>query len=386
MNITDDNLNTTDNYIYTTEDTLYTTDRYSHINWTAVFATIEGYSEFKAFGRILRYVYPTLFLVGVFGNSLSFVVMCRHQLRGMVTSVYLQTLAVVDTLVLLTGLLRHWIIDVSHRDIREHSTVSCKLHIFLVYWSLRFSAWIIVAITGERFICVFYPFIYKYRITKKTAIISLMVMAFSCAIHDSHFFFTFTLFNYPRTRDNVSYVIKHCSMYREYTHFWRFIWPFVDMTFACLLPSAIIIIGNISIIYRLVNSRLVQVNVSYHPKFTSMTTTFIVISIGFVLTTLPLRILTALLYTGKLWPETFDPYYHVKIDLWWVCLTFLMYSNNACNFLLYFISSHRFRGQLKVMFTKIFTKYRVHPQGGAFTTDPNVMTLSNIRQATTFTT
>jgi hypothetical protein len=50
-----------------------------------------------------------LLVIGVIGNSLVLLTMSRQQLNGTSTSVYLMTMAVLDTLVLIVGLIPDWL-------------------------------------------------------------------------------------------------------------------------------------------------------------------------------------------------------------------------------------------------------------------------------------
>ena len=54
-------------------------------------------------------VSPILLVIGVVGNSLVLLTMSRQQLNGTSTSVYLITMAVLDTLVLIVGLIPDWL-------------------------------------------------------------------------------------------------------------------------------------------------------------------------------------------------------------------------------------------------------------------------------------
>ncbi len=120
-----------------------------------------------------RYVSPFIILIGIVGNVLSFLVMSRKTLQGSVTSLYLRVLAVVDSMVLITGLLRQWI-RVLAVDIRDTSVVICKTDIFLLYWSLGSSAWILSLIAIERCFGVLYPHHYKRCVTERSATVVLV--------------------------------------------------------------------------------------------------------------------------------------------------------------------------------------------------------------------
>ena len=72
---------------------------------------IEAYRLHK---QLYVYLSPIIIIVGVVGNSLSFVVLVQKPFRRVSTYCYLIVLAVADTVVLTAGLLPKWIKQVSN--------------------------------------------------------------------------------------------------------------------------------------------------------------------------------------------------------------------------------------------------------------------------------
>ncbi len=96
--------------------------------YAATTADPEGEHLESSLGRNLwAYGSPVLIIIGTVGNLLSAVVMLRQNLRKCTTSLYLLVLAVVDTLVLYTGLLRHWILLWRGRPGHQHCSLSYPL-------------------------------------------------------------------------------------------------------------------------------------------------------------------------------------------------------------------------------------------------------------------
>ncbi|XP_041363509.1 B2 bradykinin receptor-like [Gigantopelta aegis] len=85
-------------------------------------------AEYKVAVALWKYMSPCLMLLGLVGNTLSFVVLSKSSMRKTTTSLYLRFLAVFDSLVLYSGLMRHWIIYITVYDIREYNSAVCKIH------------------------------------------------------------------------------------------------------------------------------------------------------------------------------------------------------------------------------------------------------------------
>lgn len=71
---------------------------------------------------------PILLVIGGIGNPLCILILLRKR-RANSTIVYLCFLAVFDILVLYTGLLRQYLKQIADFDIRDLSSLTCKLHV-----------------------------------------------------------------------------------------------------------------------------------------------------------------------------------------------------------------------------------------------------------------
>ena len=116
------------------------------------------YAEYRITKHILLYVPPILCICGIIGNVVSFVIWTRRSMRKFSTYFYLAVLAGADSSVLLVGLLRLWIGEITGHDIRNAHDVTCKIFTWLGYTSSDFSVWLIIAVTCERYLVVCHPF------------------------------------------------------------------------------------------------------------------------------------------------------------------------------------------------------------------------------------
>lgn len=74
--------------------------------------------------------------------------------------------------------------------LRLQSDFACKLHTFLVYFTLDFSVWILVAVTADRCLCVSAPFLAKRWCTLKQARLVVVSIAAVLFLINMHYFWT----------------------------------------------------------------------------------------------------------------------------------------------------------------------------------------------------
>ncbi|GFO27884.1 growth hormone secretagogue receptor type 1-like [Plakobranchus ocellatus] len=185
---------------------------------------------------------------------MSVAVMSRTNMRTSQASVYLIALALADIIVLYTGLLRHFIKEVSGVDIRHFSTASCKLHPFLVYTSLDTSVWILVAFTGERIISVYLPYKVKNICTRFTSLVLVGVILVVMFALNSHFLYGMSSVTEVQN-DNSTWSHPCYYINSEYQEFVNHDWPWIDFCVFNLVPFTLLSIGNLCIAIRVIRSR-----------------------------------------------------------------------------------------------------------------------------------
>ncbi|KAK2179413.1 hypothetical protein NP493_492g02000 [Ridgeia piscesae] len=307
--------------------------------------------------RVLIYAAPVLIILGTIGNSLSGVVMMRKDLRKTTTSLFLTVLAVVDTAILYTGLLRQWLIIYKDFDIRKVAAATCKLHTFLLYALNQYQAWLLVIVTIERLIAVFLPHQSKRLCTRPAAAASVAVSALVIGGLNAHFFWTN---QYIRLQYSGDRKYAYCMpIDPKYAHFMRAIWPWIDFIAFSMLPFAILVSSNIAILLRMLYSHYLRRN-SMHThgnfvKMTSMTAILITVTFCFFVTTAPISIYLIITDTLR---EDSTSVSEGGLRMVWVVFNLLTYTNNTINFLLYCVSGSRFRRELINMFRR---KNRIKP-------------------------
>ncbi len=334
-----------------TQTTVYDMFNVSESDLDDEIVSVDSFIEYKLADGVWRYASPFIIVIGSLGNLLSFIVMYQKALKTSVTSFLLRVLAIVDTIFLLTGLLRQWLRYVAHIDLRALSVTSCKLHIFLTYWSHQYSAWVLASVTLERFISVMFPHSGKRYLNQNSATILLTVIGLVISGICGHYFWTFSLVS----RTNQNHIYYSCVKIRN-KYFISYIWPWVDYVIFFILPFLIILTGNICIIVQLLYSKFGAVDSSAEKrvKLTSMTKNLLIVSFYFLFSTSPGEIFLA---TEPIWDGINDPHFKAQIHLFWAFCNMMIYSNNAINFWLYCLSGPRFRHHL----LRLLIKNRIHP-------------------------
>ncbi len=287
-------------------------------------------SELSFATNMWVYGSPVLITVGTMGNLLSAVVMLRPNLRKCTTSLYLLVLAVVDSLVLYTGLLPRWIRDLFGTDLTNFSNAACRIHPFVLNVAIHVEAWIIVCVGIERMVAVVFPYKAKHIFTRRFAARQMAIIGVILAVVNSHFYWTCTIVN------------GHCEEDSKYEHFMQNVFPWIRFCLTSLIPFLIMLVTNFAIAAKLIHAkhvRKVKLNVRKDEKLTSMTAILLTISVIFLLTTGPSSAFHIVLLPIDIKDRA--PY-----RLVWSSLSLLFYTNYSVNFLLYCVSAPRFRREL----------------------------------------
>ena len=327
---------------------------------------------------------PIILTVGTVGNGLALLLLCKKSIRKTVTSLYLMTLACVDTVILYSGLLLLYVRVYVKFDVRLISAFACKFHMFFGYSILQYNHWLVVMVTVERLFAVFCPHKYRTIFTKQKAACGLCAQALIITLINSHLWFTYDLTSIPVNNRSS----KICAPPTDAK--WNFIygvWPWIDFCISSLVPFFIILNGNIALVYGIVHARFIRrqihqqgssnqqqsssqnqpstpqqpsngaVSTHHGRKLTSMTACLLAVSIVFFLTTAPISIY---LIGTKTFHQNADEDDRKVYNLIWASLNMILYVNHATNFFLYIISGRRFRRELiKLWCQKNFAT--VHP-------------------------
>ena len=147
--------------MYTTENTRVPADNTSD--------STQWFEYESALSRILQsYVTLPLFFLSIIGNSLIVITFARSHYRSNLPAMLYQILAAADELVVLINDGLHTLpFVIMGKSAFTHNLVTCKFAIFLSKWFRTFSVWMIVVLTVERLVNVYWPYQAKRVNTKR---------------------------------------------------------------------------------------------------------------------------------------------------------------------------------------------------------------------------
>jgi hypothetical protein len=214
---------------------------------------------------IVTIILAIFLIFGLIGNILSAIIMYRRSRRGLSSYFYLALLAIVDICVLYSGCLL-FMLEITFGYLpQSQGTFYCRLGSYIQHLFTYISAWLIVAVTFERFIVVRFPFQSILICRMHVAYTITLIIFIFFSLYSAHGFFTVDIINASLQTGygfHPNYTI--CDLVKH-----RDVLSFLDLCFYSLIPSLLIIIFNsliISTMFYAIKQRrnLLQAN-SYLP-------------------------------------------------------------------------------------------------------------------------
>ena len=301
---------------------------------------------------LLERIYPPILcMFGLCGNVLSVLTLRKRTLTS--TRFLLTSLAVTDSLVLAFCVLKKWVMLMTDYNIREISDATCKIDVFLTYFLLQLSPWLLVLITLERVYCVLRPESVRGKITVMRSCICICLLIFILFGLNSQLLCTFTLHN------NHGPFPKGCYPKNEYETFMFKIWTWVDLVMAFGLPFLFLLVGNVIILFRLRSSEQFRTSSGCSAssgtsrrvrrnRVSQWTAITLTLNTAFIVLVMP----SVVFGIGQVyWFPPIPPSTETFVRMHFVStiVFMLMYSNSAVNFVFYMVMGSAFRTDLNKM-------------------------------------
>lgn len=304
--------------------------------------TLESYKEFQIHRFLQRYIPPFLMLIGLVGNVMSFFILRHKSMARHSTNVFLAALSIADLIVLFVGLLGLWISEVADVDFQNTSDFMCKFLSLLTYSSSQFSAWLILAVTVERYIVVCHALHASRWCSRERARKTVILLAVIFILINSHLIWTIGI---RSDRGKTE-----CEGLGEYEFLVRKVFPWIDAALYSTIPVIAISLFNILIIRQVLRATHSRKSLQHVPlnnmelkrrsknKSSKLTIMLLTISFAFCVTTLPMNVVMIASYQISDSPKE-------MAKLWLVRTTaeLLMYLNHSMNFFLYCATGQKFR-------------------------------------------
>ncbi|XP_041379845.1 galanin receptor type 2-like [Gigantopelta aegis] len=299
----------------------------------------EDYIEFVIAQKIDLIYLPIVTTLGIIGNVTSTFVLLCSSFRESTTCIYLSTIEILDTFVLMFCIV-FFINDYTDEQvINKHS---CAVIYFLFYFVIHFDVLVLLAMTVERYIVVRFP-LHVHRVIgwKQTVVVIALVGVLSFGIN-LHSVFIRSMVPNTQTGKSRCWTEGDLNVF-----FLSRVYPWIDSTIYCFLPVTILFILNVLIIRRTTRAykrRQSLTGPSSSARQRQVSTMLILVTSAFLVLTAPIAV-QLIVQRYALIPRTA----HEKaINLLVHAVTDnLMYTNHACNFIFYCISGQRFRNELR---------------------------------------
>ena len=118
---------------------------------------LDDYFFYRLHKSLVLYLPPIIFICGIVGNAFAFLILVKKPMQSASVSIYLLVLSIADSLTLVIGLLRLWIIHLFQYDVLNEAKWICKFLSVAGYTISDYSVWLIVAMTIERLAAVIRP-------------------------------------------------------------------------------------------------------------------------------------------------------------------------------------------------------------------------------------
>ncbi|XP_062610501.1 probable G-protein coupled receptor 139 [Saccostrea cucullata] len=306
--------------------------------------TYEDYEEFQIQRFLRRYIPPFLILIGLVGNVMSFFILRHKSMARHSTNVFLAALSIADLIVLFVGLFRLWIGEILENDFQTESDFMCKFVNLLTYSSSQFSAWLVLAVTVERYIVVCHALQATRWCSRERARKTVVVLAIIFILINLHLIWTTGI------RTDMGRTKPECEGLRNYEFLVRKVWPWIDAALYSTIPVISISLFNILIIRQVISATHSRRSLQHAPlnkielkrrsknKSSKLTIMLLTISFAFCVTTLPMNVVIIASYQVSNNPKEIAKFWLVRTTA-----ELLMYLNHSMNFFLYCATGHKFR-------------------------------------------
>ena len=319
---------------------------------------IQNSTEYIIGKQIALYMPPCIIIPGILGNVLSFMVAMLAHNRSLPFGIYMAALACADTAMLAFGELYAWIMF--NFLSTSMNKLQCQLLIFMYALCGNVGAWIIVALTFERYLLVCRAADHVRFRTVGTTCIVLVIIIVVCVGKNVHYFFSTEFLHDP------GYDVMICTSGFVRADSRIIFLQVFELCFDSLIPFIFILILNGCIIHRLerqaktrkdrFGSRSSLSSEAPRDSARGLTVMLIAVSFTFACLTSPLFVFRFYFaFIKQVCSKSKAIARYVLIDN---ILVELYASNFAINFILYCLTGTMFREDLANIFKDLTGRIR----------------------------
>ena len=306
------------------------------------------------------YLTVTLLIIGTIGNLLSIIAVTNRHSKKSSFTVFMLSLAIVDTFALYAINVEKLFSDSLKVTIKEHSAAACKLIGFFEQLIPDVSSWLIVCLTVERCLCTILPHIITTINSPKTGYIVVATILIILILLNLHLVIGFDLLPIPEIFDNSLAVLTGSRAYRcypkdpIYQEFYFSHWNWITFSVYCLVPFVIIVTANtitVLQVYRSARFNRSSTMSNSSARTRQLLAITLLVSFTFVILGMPEPLMDIWNVEQK-GAEIDEQLFALKGGVLWITFNYMRTINHAINFWLYVVSGKKFRQDLKAAFVQ----------------------------------
>ena len=285
---------------------------------------------------IWKYAPPIITIIGTIGHILTIIAVNGSHRKSSSFTVYLTMLAVVDMLTLYEQAIISWLHYNFDIILREYGQALCKLNYFLGFLLTHFSSWIVMSLTLERTLCLFFPHKLGTLPRAKVGWLVIGSVFLFLLVLDSHVLYGREIVS--TSKGNICGFVDN-----NYKLFFYTYWSKIHFVVYFALPVTVIILGNSAIVFQVYRSSTTLASTTSDILRKRRRQVFLItllISIAFVVLVSPLPLL----------------FFFAPVDARQLTATIflnMLYINHGINFFLYVLSGSKFREDLRSSFRRL---------------------------------
>ena len=298
--------------------------------------------------------YPIMILLGVFGNTMTIVIIRRLKSNRSAMDRYFLSLAMTDLCVIITGPFPVWLRSATGFRLTSSHDAMCKIIVFVYNMATASSAWILATMATHRALMVTWPHRVNAICTPRRSWCAVIATVVFSSMAFSHMLYGV----------KVVYPAAVCSATGKYQVFLEKIWLQIEIFLHSLLPIVCMLLSNIVLVYKLrvsVREASDQLatsetqTVSRAKTVNSVTLQAVGVSCAFIVLTSPVAVwnMTSYTFRGKYMTDLYTFAVHQTIQDTFYTLGEMNYS---VNFYLYCLTGSRFRKKFKSIVFFLFRK------------------------------
>ncbi|MEG7522288.1 MAG: G-protein coupled receptor, partial [Chromatiales bacterium] len=311
---------------------------------------IVNYIELDIHHAIRLYYQAFISVTGIVANILALIVTLSKRMRKHSTCLYMSAIGGSDALTLVISFV--WWVS---RYVNTTSVWSCKLILFSFYYAIHFSVTLLVAMTAERYVAIRFPFWAHVHLTRRKSVYIIIGVAMAILALDVPNLFTRTMITNEVTGSTRCLFSGSATLDMPYGFFLLYVWQWLDASVYSFFPLTMLGIFNVLIIHTVRKRATTMRNLAEHdnksagPGVTQsrteqqITVMLLVVTFAFIALTTPIAVTLIL---EKSWTPPKQAHGKAIWRLWRTIVSNLMYTNHAINFLLYSLSSQKFRREV----------------------------------------